>query len=85
MQSDARLIPKCVIGAALVAGCTGTDKPAQEPPDAGGDASNEVSSDALDELFQDGSPEDIAAELEAMVDAGEEDAGPTPIYKGVSF
>jgi hypothetical protein len=70
------------------------------PPDPVQDASaGGQAADALEELFRDGSPEDIAAKLEAMVSAPEAgpDAtarpkpkpevpvAPRPVYKGVSF
>lgn len=84
MDTQSRLIPTCVIGAVLVAGCSGTDDPVATSEASGDAGANEAATDSLDELFQDGSPEDIAAELEAMVEGGDEEGGPVPLYKGVT-
>lgn len=73
------------IGAAsLACGCNSESEPEPTPADAS--TASDGSQDALSELFQDGSPEDVASELEQMIDAGE-DAPPeaTPIYRGVDF
>jgi len=73
------------VGAAISPGCSsdaGPEPPAQQDAGAGG-------SDALSDVFQDGSPEDIAQQLEAMVDAGPDGAGGSggaaPAYRGVTF
>lgn len=79
-RSIAALIGGAVSSAA--AACTPSTSPAPAagsgptpPPEPAQDASaGGQTTDALDELFRDGSPEDIAAALEAMVSAPE--AGP---------
>ncbi len=82
MRKETRTLATTVgmIGAAVAGGCSGTDTN-PFPADASAEANP---ADALDELFQDGSPEDIAQELEAMVDGPEQDGGPVPMYKGVT-
>jgi hypothetical protein len=70
-----------VLGAALAMGCnprspespTTQDAPSISPDPAlaaAPDASPDTASDALVQLFRDGSPDDIAAKLEALVDGG---------------
>jgi hypothetical protein len=68
-----------------VASNDGASGDAGEPADAIGDGST---GDALMDLFRDGTPADIAAKLEASVEAGTPDRPldrPMVIYKGVSF
>jgi hypothetical protein len=58
------------------------------PADASGDGSADSTGDALMDLFRDGSPDDIAARLEASVDQKIDTPvyGPgMPAYKGVTF
>lgn len=77
------------IGAAsLACGCSSESEPEPTPADAA--TASDGSQDALSELFQDGTPEDVASELEQMIDAGN-DAGEdapfeaTPLYRGVNL
>lgn len=73
------------IGAASIAcGCGSESEPEPGRPDAS--TASDASQDALSELFQDGSPEDVASELEQMIDAGEDvPFEATPIYRGVNI
>lgn len=68
------------MGAALTMGCSSDSSPG---PQAQSDAA--TGDDALSDVFQDGSPEDIAQQLEAMVDGGNPTPDAAPLYKGVSF
>ena len=72
------------VGAALApGGCSSETDPEPTAEDAG------TGSDALSDVFQEGSPEDVAQQLEAMVDAGPDGSGGyggmAPAYKGVTF
>jgi hypothetical protein len=74
------------VGAALTGGCSSSDSgpESQTSSDAGG--AGGAGNDALSETFDSGTPEDVAQELEAMVDAGSGGyAGWAPSYKGVTF
>lgn len=72
-------------GAALAPGCSSSDSSPE--PQTQEDAA--TGNDALSDVFQDGSPEDVAQQLEAMVDAGPDGSGGSggmaPAYKGVTF
>jgi uncharacterized lipoprotein len=69
------------LGAALTAGCSSDSPEPQPQADA---AAGDAQHDALSELFETGSPEDVALQLEA--EASDDDgAGGVPIYKGVSL
>jgi hypothetical protein len=80
--SPALIACMAVLGAAMAPACT--PAPASQPAQVisadpartqSADASADVSGDALVELFRDGSPQDIAKVLEAMVE-GSADAAP---------
>ena len=90
-QSNARAAAKLGIvtmGAALTMACSSDSDVPTGRGDNDAAPRGDAGQDALDDVFQDGSPEDVARTLEAMVDAGDaqlDDSPPTPIYKGVTF
>jgi len=51
-------------------------QPPPEPPAQPAEARPDAAPDALDQLFRDGSPEAIAAQLEKMLDAADETDSP---------
>jgi hypothetical protein len=80
------MVKKASVAAAMGAtlmGCSSSSDTGQGPQtqqDAGG------GDDALSDVFAQDSAEDIAQQLDAMVESGEAgDDGPQPLYKGVTF
>ena len=67
------------------AGTGETGDASLSPADATGDGSADSTGDALMDLFRDGSPEDIAARLEASVDRQIDTPIMLPANKGVTF
>jgi len=68
------------------AGCSSDSTEPQPKPQTDGGGGG--GADALTELMQEGSAEDVADALEEMIEAAPEgggEDGPTPLYKGVTF
>jgi hypothetical protein len=71
------------LGAALTGpGCSSDSTEPQPQPQTDGGGGGV---DALSELMQEGSPEDVADALEEMLEGGGGTGGSAPLYKGVTF
>ena len=75
------------MGAAMTTGCGSDSNP--EPPAQADSGAGGGQADALSELFETGSPEDVAQQIEAMVEASDDGsggaAGSAPLYEGITF